>query len=430
MIYNNGLETETLEFKKSLAELDKGIVSLTAMLNKGGFGKVVFGVDNKGGIVGTELGNETIRKISIRCNEGIRPAMVPKISVENFDGKMVVSLEGRGNRRPYSAFGDYRIRVGSENKKIDPEELGDLFFSNPNFAADNLECIDQDLTFVQLKTLFSDRGLKINEKTFAKNIGLLTAKGKYNCVADILADNNNCSMKVVRFAGRDKIKMLLRNEYGYKCMLLAMKQIYEYVCSLNEVRVDLESGLQRKEVPLFDTICFDEAWTNACLHNRWVRNVSPAVYIFEDRMEIVSIGGLPLDFSQEDFFAGVSRPVNLRLQKIMGQLGMVEQTGHGVPTIIAKYGREAFELGDNHITVTIPFAFPLHMMHSSDESLPPAYRGVLDTIRMDPYVTGEELGKKVNLGKTRITTIIAELKRMGRIRRIGSNRGGYWLVEE
>ena len=205
MIYNNGLETETLEFKKSLAELDKGIVSLTAMLNKGGFGKVVFGVDNKGGIVGTELGNETIRKISIRCNEGIRPAMVPKISVENFDGKMVVSLEGRGNRRPYSAFGDYRIRVGSEKKKIDPEELGDLFFSNPNFAADNLECIDQDLTFVQLKTLFSDRGLKINEKTFAKNMGLLTAKGKYNCVADILADNNNCSMKVVRFAGRDKI---------------------------------------------------------------------------------------------------------------------------------------------------------------------------------------------------------------------------------
>lgn len=430
MIYDNGLETEVLEFKKSLAELDKGIVTLTAMLNKNGFGKVVFGVDNKGEILGAELGNETIRKISIRCRESIRPVMVPKISVESFDDKMVVSLEGRGDRRPYSAFGDYRIRVGSENKKIDPDQLGDLFFSNPNFVADNLECIDQDLTFVQLKTLFSDRGLKINEKNFAKNMGLLTAKGKYNYMADILADNNNCSMKVVRFAGRDKTKMLLRNEYGYKCMLLAMRQIYEYVCSLNEVRVDLESGLQRKEVPLFDAVCFDEAWTNACLHNRWVRNVSPAVYIFDDRMEIVSIGGLPLDFSREDFFAGVSRPINLRLQKIMGQLGMVEQTGHGVPIIIAKYGREAFELGDNHIAVTIPFAFPLREMRNSDENLPPAYRGVLDAIRMDPYVTGEVLGKKVNLGKTRVATIIAELKGMGRIRRIGSNRGGYWMVED
>ena len=194
--------------------------------------------------------------------------------------------------------------------------------------------------------------------------------------------------------------------------------------------MDLESGLQRKEVPLFDAVCFDEAWTNACLHNRWVRNVSPAVYIFDDRMEIVSIGGLPLDFSREDFFAGVSRPINLRLQKIMGQLGMVEQTGHGVPTIIAKYGREAFELGDNHIAVTIPFAFPLREMRNSDENLPPAYRGVLDAIRMDPYVTGEVLGKKVNLGKTRVATIIAELKGMGRIRRIGSNRGGYWMVED
>ena len=59
MIYDNGLETEVLEFKKSLAELDKGIVTLTAMLNKNGFGKVVFGVDNKGEILGAELGNES-----------------------------------------------------------------------------------------------------------------------------------------------------------------------------------------------------------------------------------------------------------------------------------------------------------------------------------------------------------------------------------
>lgn len=36
---------------------------------------------------------------------------------------------------------------------------------------------------------------------------------------------------------------------------------------------------------------------------------------------------------------------------------MIEQTGHGVPLIVSKYGRGVFEIIDNFITVTIPYAF-------------------------------------------------------------------------
>ena len=97
--------------------------------------------------------------------------------------------------------------------------------------------------------------------------------------------------------------MISRNEYGYHCLLIAMKQAYDYVAALDEVRVDLKAGQKRKETPLFDLECFDEAWTNACLHNRWVKNIPPAIYIFSDRIEIVSTGGLPFDFSKEEFFA-------------------------------------------------------------------------------------------------------------------------------
>ena len=50
MKLENCFETETVEFKSTLAELDKGIVSLTAMLNKSGTGTVYFGVRNDGEI--------------------------------------------------------------------------------------------------------------------------------------------------------------------------------------------------------------------------------------------------------------------------------------------------------------------------------------------------------------------------------------------
>lgn len=35
--------------------------------------------------------------------------------------------------------------------------------------------------------------------------------------------------------------------------------------------------------------------------------------------------------------------------------GIVEHTGHGIPKIIEKYGKEAFDIHDTYINVIIPF---------------------------------------------------------------------------
>ena len=45
---NIGTENETTEFKKSLSQLDKGLKSLSAMLNRNGYGTVYFGVNKDG----------------------------------------------------------------------------------------------------------------------------------------------------------------------------------------------------------------------------------------------------------------------------------------------------------------------------------------------------------------------------------------------
>ena len=41
--------------------------------------------------------------------------------------------------------------------------------------------------------------------------------------------------------------------------------------------------------------------------------------------------------------------------RIFLSMNLVEHTGHGVPTIVNKYGEEAFEIEDNYIKCTIPF---------------------------------------------------------------------------
>lgn len=419
-------ESEFEEFKESTSQLNRATESLAAMLNKNGRGKVIFGIRDDGTVCGITLGNKTITEISRGIAEQIRPSVVPRILFEEREGKTIIIVEVEGTNKPYSARGEYRIRSGDENRKIEPEQLKDLLLRNSFELITSMESFDQDLRLTQLKQLYITNGLTVNEETFERNTGLLTSDGKYNVLAEILSDFNDCSIKVVRFAGKDKQNMIIRNEYGYKCMLLAMQQAYQYVESLNETRVILGEGLERKETKLFDSSCFKEAWTNACLHNRWAKNIPPAIYIFDDRLEVISTGGLPVDFSEDEFFSGISHPVNLKLQKIMGQLNMVEQTGHGVPLIVSKYGRQAFDLGENHITVRIPFSFEISSTKKDYSMLNRSQESVYMLVSETPTIRTDEIAQKTDLSISRINQIIKELKGMDKLERKGSKKLGYW----
>lgn len=423
------MEDEFCEFKTSLAELDKGIEAIAAMLNKHGKADVYYGVANDGEAIGLkdQIGPETIKKVEKRIAEILKPSIIPTVIREDYDGKSVIHVSAKGNRKPYSSSGDYRIRVGSSNKNIDPELLGELFFDSETSSLEAIECINQELTFDALKFYYKKNGLTINEDNFFKNAGL-KVNGKFNMLAELLADENNASIKVVRFSGYDKKKMLSRNEYGYKCLLTSMQEANDYVVSLNETRVDLESGLARKETKLFDTHAFEEAWTNACIHNKWIRNVPPAVYIFDDRIEIISTGGLPFGYSEDDFYSGVSRPVNNGLFKIMGQLCMIEQTGHGNLVIVDKYGKDAFSIHENYISVTIPFAFTPSMKQIDVNGLSPIQTKVLTAIKENPTFTMKEIAAFCDIGTTRVGEIMKDLKELGKIERVGGKKGGYWQV--
>ena len=152
MKYLEKYENENIEFKISLGQLDKGLEALSAMINKNGYGKVVYGVNDDAEIIGLkDIGRETIKKIGVRINEAINPKIVPTISLTKYEDKTILEVEVKANNKPYACFGNYLIRVGSENKKIMPKQLGDLFFTNSNLVAEKIESINQDLTFYGLK---------------------------------------------------------------------------------------------------------------------------------------------------------------------------------------------------------------------------------------------------------------------------------------
>ena len=89
---NIGTETEKLEFKKTTGELREGIISLSSMLNKNGYGILYFGVKDNGDVTGQQLGDRTLREISQAIANHIRPQAIPEISTELVDEKNIIKV--------------------------------------------------------------------------------------------------------------------------------------------------------------------------------------------------------------------------------------------------------------------------------------------------------------------------------------------------
>lgn len=382
---NLGLESETLEFKKSTSEINAGVISLASMLNKHGEGTLYFGVKNNGDVIGQkDLNENTLRDVSRKIAEGINPQIIPTISLKLIGDKMVIKVYAKGNNIPYSAFGKYYSRSFDEDKQLSVDMLRALINRDgePDFIVDKVSS-NQDLTFKMLKGLYLINNITINDK-FEDNLGLRTSDGKYNLMANMLADKNDLSIKVVTFAGTDKTVMLKRTDYGGKCLLLSVDNVLEYMESINETKVSHEN-FQREDVKYFDFNCFKEAWINACVHTRWMEEIPPAVYIFDDRIEIVSNGGLPSALTIEDFFEGVSKPVNKKLLKIFNDLEYTDQSGHGIPLIVEKYGKEAFYISEHTIIVKIPIDKTLLVeIQSNNEDLNEIEEKILLYIKSNP----------------------------------------------
>lgn len=75
---NLGIETETLEFKKSTGELKEAMHSICAILNKHQHGELYFGVKPDGTVVGQVVTEESLREVSQKIKNFINQEYIRK----------------------------------------------------------------------------------------------------------------------------------------------------------------------------------------------------------------------------------------------------------------------------------------------------------------------------------------------------------------
>lgn len=429
---NIGKESESVEFKESLAQLDKGLKSLTAMLNKNNRGTVYFGVDNDGNVVGTSVGRDTETKIRGRIKETVAPGLFFRINVlEDGDGKNYIALEGEGTDIPYSFDGRYYIRNSSSDDSVDNVLLRRMLISQSVDILKEKPSYRNDLTFFGLLRYLENVGVHAYDSSdFYQSLRLYSSDGKYNMTAFLLSDQNSFSVKLVTFGGNDKANFVSRREFGGKGLLDIADDIIAYFKVYNDIKIDVSEG-QRKETPLFDFESFREALANALVHNAWAEELSPSIFIYDESMEILSYGKIPYSLPLEEFYRGKSLPVNRALFQVFLLSRLSEQTGHGVKIITSRYGKKAYSIGENTVSVNIPFGYlrdevlARRLLQSSGSG---NEQKIMSLLKERPGITAKKISEETGLSESGTKKILERMVSKGLVKREGNRRNGSWVA--
>ena len=405
------------------------------MLNRHGKATVYFGVLDNGDVCGLTIGKDTLMDIRNKIRDKVEPRIYANIvSLLTDDGKTYVKVSTNGTDIPYSYDGRYYIRNVSSDEQASNDILRKMLVTSDADIIKQKTAPKQDLSFKSFFAMLAGVGKNPSDtEEFYGNYGLLTRESKFNINAYLLSDNNDISIKVVTFEGKDKSVMSKRTEYGHKCLLLSLSEIAEYFNTINTTKVDVKKK-KRKEIYLFDYPSFREAWINACLHNDWNNAIAPSIYVFDDRIEIVSYGGLPYTLTKEGFFNGTSVPINKSLFLIFIAAGYAKQSGHGVPTIVNKYGRDIFSFEDGMIKVSIPLAFDrddvvVRRNHTSHVDLTENQKAVYEILLANGRKTLQDIADETGLSLAGIKKICLKLQKLGILERLGSKKDGQWIVK-
>ena len=439
----NYIESEMLELKGKYTEgITKEIVSF---LNAEG-GTILIGVEDDGAVIGVEHVDDVLRKISDVITSQIEPNPQDEIHSEiQFDeGKVIIAIQiKKGSNHIYCqkkygfSSSGCTIRIGTTCKEMTPQQIKTRYekkFIDNEYMLKKRASIS-DLSFRVLKVYYSEKNFHLDNKSFETNLNLRNESGEYNLLAELLADRNNIPFIFVKFKGENKASISERSDYGYGCILSIYEKIKDRLKAEN-ICVSDTTVRPRRDKFLFDYDCVNEAVINALVHNDWTIT-EPQISMFNNRLEILSHGGLPSGMTKEEFFTGISRPRNATLMRIFLNMGLTEHTGHGIPTIVEKYGEGVFEIGNNYIKCTIPFDEKV-VRQINDKNI--SYdvvinarfsnteKKVIKVLIENPNIKSSEIATKLGVTKRTIERTLKSLKEKEIIERVGAKHDESWAV--
>ncbi len=380
--------------------------------------------DDNGNVKGLSDVRQSCLDIENKINDSISPQ--PDYTLEIQNDNMIKLTIKSGDQKPYLYKSKAYKRNDTATIEVDTLELSRLILEGKNIRFEELPCKEQVLTF---ETLHRKLKESIQIETFnqdtLKTLNLYDNKNGYNNAAGLLADKNDFpGIDIVKFgenisiiqkrATFDKMSVL----DAYDKTIEVFKDYYQY---------EVIQGVERKKIEKIPEAAFREAIANVLIHRAWDVESQIRVFMFDDRAEVVSPGGLPSGITEKEYLSGkISVLRNRNLANVFYRLGFVEIFGTGIARIKQLYEESLrkpdFEVTENTIKIMLP-VYEENMNLTEDE------KKVYNILSKTMLKSMSEIAPYVSFGKSKTAQLLKDMQKKGVVEVEGRGRGTKYIIK-
>ncbi len=413
-------ETRTLEFKETIT--NTFLKTVSAFSNYEG-GVILFGIDDDGKVKGMADVKQSCLDIENKINDSISPQPDYKIEIQS-DNTIKLTIKS-GIQKPYLYKSKAYKRNDTATIEVDTLEFSRLVLEGKNIRFEELPCKEQKLTFEILhQKLKESIQIETFNKDTLKTLNLYDNTNGYNNAAGLLADKNH-------FPGIDIVKFGENISIIQKRATFDNRSILEVYDKTIEIFKDYYSyeviqQAERKNIEKIPETAFREAIANALIHRVWDVESQIRVLMFDDRIEIISPGGLPAGITEEEYLSGkISVLRNRNLANVFYRLGFVEIFGTGITRIKQIYEaglqKPDLEVSENTIKIMLP-VLEENINLTEDE------RDVYKILSKTVLKPISEIAPYASFGKSKTTQLLKTMGDKGVVAVEGKGRGTKYRI--
>lgn len=432
-------ENENVELKAIVTEdVRKEII---AFANTNG-GKLFLGVADDGQIVGLEDPDGSALQISNMVRDAIRPdlSMFLHYSTLEVEGKKIVEVVvQRGTERPYYIArkglrpeGVY-VRQGYSSVPATDAAIRRMIKETDGDHFEDMRSLEQELTFEAAKEEFARRGLKFEEPQM-RTLKIINRDGLYTNLGFLLSDQCVHTIKVAVFQGTDQSIFKDRREFSGS-LLRQLNDVYDFIDLHNQTHATFDK-LLRVDSRDYPESAVREALLNAIVHREYAYHASTLISLYEDRMEVVSVGGLVSGIVLEDIMMGVSVCRNPQLANVFYHLQLIEAYGTGISKIMQAYKgakrKPTFQATPNAFKVRLPnmnYEEDHEENGTADVKVQDEQREVLKLAEKGPIVRSE-VEKLLGVSASTATRFLRNLEHEHLLTRLGRGKNTQYITAE
>lgn len=428
-------ENEFVELKRELTkDIKKEII---AFANSKG-GTIYIGIDDTGKVVGLKDYNKDAEALSGMIREGIKSdlTLYTNIIIENVEGKKIIILKVMsGSNKPYyladkglKPAGVF-VRHGNVSAPATDELIRKLILENHDIF-ENQVSQNQNMNFTYLNSIFSNKQKELNNTKY-KLLNIMNNDNLYTNLGLLLSDECPFTIKCAVFNGNNKLSFKDRKEFTGS-LVKQLEDVLDYLNIINKISGRI-INYKRVDIRDYPEFALRETILNAIIHRNYNFSGSILVSVFDDRIEVTSLGGLMTGLSIDDIIAGVSQTRNKNLANIFYRLEYVENYGTGIGRMIDVYKefnlKPQFITTDNSFKVILPNVNYKKEMQDISINLLSQRDIIINYLKENDKIKREVVDVLFDISSARSKKILSEMVKDNIIVKKGNGKNTYYILK-